>query len=102
MRGRGWSAAFWGATGLGALAVLLIIANTVLLSRNQTLQVEVNQRQQFINESVRLGGIDNNLIRALASASVTNHDDKLRAILAEAGVTFTVNPSASPAPRPGQ
>lgn len=97
MGGRAWQAAFWGACGLAALSLLLVAANGYLSSRNETLQADINQRQQFINQSVQLGQLDSTLIRALASAAVTNHDDKLRDILAEVGVTMTVNPEPPPA-----
>ena len=97
MGGRGWQAAFWAATALAALSLLLVAANGYLSSRNQLLQADVNQRQQFINQSVQLSQLDNTLIRALANAAVANHDDKLRDILAEVGVTMTLNPAPSPA-----
>jgi len=97
MRNWGWPTAYWAATALAVVAVLLIAANAVLLSRDQDLQAEVNQRQQIINQGVRLSQLNTNLIRALAGAAVTERDDKLRDILAEVGVTFTVNAGGAPA-----
>ncbi|MGO8918765.1 MAG: hypothetical protein ACLQJR_22930 [Stellaceae bacterium] len=94
MRG-GWGvAAFWTSSALAALAAALVAATVFLSSRNQELQADVNQRQQFIDQSVQLSRLNANLIRALANAAVANRDDKLREILAEVGVTFTVNPDA--------
>jgi len=101
MRNWGWLAAFWAATALAVVTVVLIAANAVLLSRDQDLQADVNQRQQVINQGVRLGQLNTTLIRTLAGAAVSEHDDKLRDILAEVGVTFTVNAGGAPAnPKP--
>src|SRR5437660_8901172 len=55
---------------------------------NRTVQAEVNRRQQFINQSVQLGRINEVLIRALAAAAVSNKDDRLRDLLAEDGITI--------------
>src|SRR5215813_5051759 len=58
---------------------------------NRSVQLEVNRRQQFINQSVQLGRVNDALIRALAASAVSNKDDKLRDLLAQNGIT--INPT---------
>src|SRR6266446_3151934 len=67
---------------LSGITVALVIVYIVLIQENRTVQAEVNQRQQFINDT---------LIRALAAAAVENNDDKLRELLAQNGIS--INPT---------
>jgi hypothetical protein len=92
MRAEGWL--YWMTVGLSAAAGALIIAYIILVQDNRTVQAEVNRRQQFINQSIQLGRVNEALIRALAAAAVSNNDDKLRDLLAENGIT--INASGEP------
>jgi hypothetical protein len=92
MRAEGWL--YWMTVGLSAAAGALIVAYIVLVQDNRTVQAEVNRRQQFINQSIQLGRVNEALIRALAAAAVSNNDDKLRNLLAENGIT--INASGEP------
>jgi hypothetical protein len=53
---------YWMAVG----PFLLVVAHIVLVQDNRPIQAQVNQRQQFINQSVELGRINEALIYALA------------------------------------
>jgi len=88
------------ATGLAVATLVLVVINSVVFLRNQAAQVEVNRRQEFINQSVQLGRVHDYLVRALATVATNNKDDSLRALLAEHGITFNVTPTAAPAPAP--
>jgi len=92
MRAEGWL--YWMTVGLSAAAGALIVAYIVLVQDNRTVQAEVNRRQQFINQSIQLGRVNEALIRALAAAAVSNNDDKLRDLLAENRIT--INASGEP------
>ena len=92
MRAEGWL--YWMTVGLSAADGALIVAYIVLVQDNRTVQAEVNRRQQFINQSIQLGRVNEALIRALAAAAVSNNDDKLRDLLAENGIT--INASGEP------
>jgi len=92
MRAEGWL--YWMTVGLSAAAGALIVAYIVLVQDNRTVQAEVNRRQQFINQSIQLGRVNEALIRALAAAAVSNNGDKLRDLLAENGIT--INASGEP------
>jgi len=90
---------------LSGITLILVVAYIVVIQDNRSIQAEVNQRQQFINQSIQLGRFNDTLIRALAAAAVDGKDDKLRELLARNGVT--INPKtgapereAAPAPAP--
>lgn len=74
--------------GLSAFTLILVIIYIILVQNNRSVQLEVNQRQQFINQSIQLGRVNEALIRALAAAAVSNKDDKLRDLLAQHGITI--------------
>jgi hypothetical protein len=74
---------------LSVLAIGLVASYIVLVQDNRSVQDEVNRRQQFINQAVQLGRINEALVRELAAAAVSANDDKLRDLLAQNG--FTVN-----------
>src|SRR5882724_2573845 len=76
---------------LSGITVALVIAYIVLIQENRSVQAEVNRRQQFINQSIQLGRINDALIRTLAAAAVENNDDKLRELLAQNGIS--INPT---------
>jgi hypothetical protein len=93
-------AAYWASVALGALTIVLVVANFFVLSANQSIQAETNQRQQFINQSAQFRRAGELLIRALAQAAVNAKDDKLRDLLAQQGVTLTA-PASEPAAAAG-
>ena len=97
MRTGGWL--YWVTVGLSGVTLVLVVAYIVLAQDNRANQAEVNQRQQFINQSIQLGRINEALIRALAAAAVNNKDDKLRDLLAQNGIT--INPTTG-APEPSR
>jgi hypothetical protein len=76
------------ALALSGLSVALVVAYIVLVQDNRSVQLEVNRRQQFINQSIQFGRINDTLIRALASAAVSKNDGKLRDLLAQNGITI--------------
>src|SRR6266436_4770068 len=78
--------------GLAGITLVLVVVYIVLVQENRSVQAEVNQRQQFINQSIQLGRINDALIRALAAAAVEHDDDKLRELLAQQGIT--INPAS--------
>ena len=71
--------------------MILVVVYIVLIQDNRSVQAGINQRQQFINQSIQLGRINDTLIRALAAAAVEHNDDKLRELLAQNGIT--INPT---------
>ena len=76
---------------LSGIALILVVVYIVLIQDNRSVQAGINQRQQFINQSIQLGRVNDALIRALAATAVSNKDDKLRDLLAQNGIT--INPT---------
>ena len=85
--------------GLAAVTAVGFVATNIYLHRtNQQLQEDLAQRQQFINESIRLSRFNTQLIQALATLAAQSDDQAIRNLLATQGITFTVN---LPEPDPG-
>jgi len=86
---------FWTLTVLASLILVLVAANMWLFLGNRSRQVEINQRQQFIQQSIQLEGLNREIVKALAELSVKNQDEQVKSLLASHGITFTVNPPPS-------
>lgn len=100
MRADGWGYRI--VLALSGITLILVFVYLVLIEQNRTIQAEVNQRQQFINQSVQVGRINEALLRALATVSVNQKDDKLRDLLAQNGITINPKTGApEPAPETG-
>ena len=89
---------------LSGITLVLVVAYIILVQDDHTMQAEVNQRQQFINQSIQLGRVDEALIRVLAANA--GKDDTLRELLAQNGISINATTgapereSAPPAPAP--
>ena len=77
---------------LSGITLILVVAYIVLVQDDHTMQAEVNQRQQFINQSIQLGRVNEALIRALAANA--GKDDKLRELLAQNGISINATTGA--------
>jgi hypothetical protein len=73
---------------LGILAMVLFIANVSLIESNHHMQDEISQRQAEITRSNGLGGLYQNLVQALADASMTYGDTQIRELLSSNGITI--------------
>src|SRR5271170_2810359 len=93
---------------LSGITLVLVVVYLYQVQANRSVQAEVNQRQQFINQSIQFNRINDALIRALAATAVSDKDDKLRDLLAQNGITINPTTGApsmkatSPAPAPGK
>src|SRR5271169_3034970 len=85
---------------LSGITLILVVVYLYQIEQNRSVQAEVNQRQQFINQSIQFGRVNEALIRALATVAVNDKDDKLRDLLAQNGIT--INPkTGAPVPAVG-
>ncbi len=73
---------------LSGISVILVLVYLVVSEQNRELQAKVNERQQFITQSIQFGRVNAALVRALATAAVGEKDDKLRALLAQNGIAI--------------
>src|SRR5262249_28191632 len=87
---------FWAATALASLAVLLVIVDGWLVTSNASIRATVNGRQQYINQSVQLSRLNQELVNELGALALKNNT-AIRQLLAESGVTVV-----GAAPAPGQ
>jgi len=75
-----------------SLAAAALTAYNYWLDRtNRELQAEIAARQTFLEESVRISQFSNQLIQALANLAAQSNDENLTKLLADHGVTFTLN-----------
>jgi hypothetical protein len=88
----------WFLSGIAVLGLAFVVINIFLFLGNRTIQGEVNDRQQFINQSMQLDRLNRELIAALANLAARNNDDQIRNLLASHGITFTVNQPTSAGP----
>jgi hypothetical protein len=85
-------------TGIALLSLVLVVADAVLFTQNRTLQTSFTGRQQFIQQTVQLEGLYQQMVKALAELSAKNKDDQLRSLLNAQGITFTLNQITPSAP----
>ena len=57
-------------TGLAVLVLLLVIVNILLMAGNQSLQLSVNERQQYIAETIQLEALNRQVIGVLAEMAL--------------------------------
>lgn len=91
---------YWITTALGLASLILLALNGYLVRDNRAVQREVAARQQFVQQSVQLEGLYREIVRALAELAARNNDADVRAMLGRHGISYTVNPSATPSPPP--
>ena len=80
-------------TGLAVLVLLLVIVNILLMAGNQSLQLSVNERQQYIAETIQLEALNRQVIGVLAEMALKTNDGQLKELLA--GVGINLSPAAT-------
>jgi hypothetical protein len=88
-------------TAVSGLAALTMVASVTLATMNRSLQQEIGQRQQYVQQSVQLEGLYREIVRALAELGARNNDQDVRALLRRHGITYSANAPA-PANPPAQ
>lgn len=78
---------------LGFLSLILVFVNMFLLVGNQSLQRTVAERQQLIMRGIQMQAPAREVITALANLAVRTDDEQLKQLLANHGITVTVNPT---------
>jgi len=85
-------------TALASLAALAMATSVTLASMNRSLQGDIGQRQQYVQQSVQLEGLYREIVRALAELGARNNDQDVRTLLQRHGITYSVNAPAPAAP----
>jgi hypothetical protein len=71
---------------------VLVLANILMSLGNQSLRGEVNERQQFIAQSIQLEGLHREIVAALATVALKTKDDQLKSLLTSQGISFSTAP----------
>lgn len=94
-RGRTGRFASVGLWTLCVACVAACAAQITLGRQNLTLRAEVQQRQQFVQQTVPLQTLYQEMARALAELGERGRDEQLRALLREHGISVTNAPPAA-------
>ena len=65
---------FWLAMGASGLACVLVLANMALFTQNRAAQQAIATRQQYIQQSVQLEALYQQLVKGAAELSARNND----------------------------
>ncbi|HSE87297.1 MAG TPA: hypothetical protein VLJ79_13825 [Candidatus Binatia bacterium] len=75
-------------TGLAVVMLVLVLVNILISLGNQSLRAEVNERQQFLAQSMQLEGLHREIITVLATVALKTNNDPLKSLLASQGIDF--------------
>jgi hypothetical protein len=78
-------------TALGVVALLLVVTNAALATMNRGTQVALNQKQLFIQQTVPLETLYQEMLKALAEMAVKSNDRQVLEMLAAQGLSVSVN-----------
>src|SRR4249919_3561914 len=79
---------------LAVLALVVTVAAMGVMYFNRSLQQEVAERQQAINQGLALSQLNMRLVNTLAGLAAQNKDEQLKTLLALHGITVSLNPAA--------
>ena len=82
----------WIMSAIACVTFLLVFINIILFLGNRGIQTEINNRQQFINQSIQLDRLNRELVGALANLGARTNDEQIKNLLAAHGITYSVNP----------
>jgi hypothetical protein len=83
-------------SGLGFVALALVVVNGVLVNQNRASQRLLVQRQQFVQQTVALEALYRDIVKSLAELAVKNNDRQVIDMLTAQGVNITVNTPPAP------
>jgi hypothetical protein len=86
---------WWVLTVCGIILLVLILTNMALFLGNRDKQININSRQQYIQESLVLEGLNRDIISALANLAVRNKDGQIADLLTAHGITVSVSQPAA-------
>jgi hypothetical protein len=95
IKGSAWEV---GTMVLAGLSLVLVIVNAGLVLRNQSIQLDVSQRQQAINQGLQFARIRQVLAQYVANVATQKKDSELSDLLAHHGITLGTAPPVPAAP----
>jgi hypothetical protein len=82
---------FYLLTTISAVALGLVFVTTTLSASIGGLRQQLDDRQQFINESIVLSRLNVQLAQVLANLAVATSDEELKRVLWDNGITFSTD-----------
>jgi hypothetical protein len=90
------------AMALALASVVLVCVDAALTLRNESAQAVVNQRQQFLNQTVQVNRIAQVLVQTIAKTAVGTNDEALAHLLERHGVRLQQNAPPATGAAPGE
>ena len=79
-------------TPLAVLVLILVLVNVLLTLGNQSLRLQLAERQQFMNQSIQMEGLYREIVGTLASVAVNRNDAELKSLLTSQGINVSGDP----------
>lgn len=86
---------FWLLNLAAFLALILVAINIAAALSNQDQREEINQRQQFLNQSVQLAQLNDQIIKSLASLAARTNDQSIKDLLNAHGISYSLDAAAA-------
>jgi len=82
-------------TILAVVALVLVVVNVMLALGNQSVQADVNERQQVIAQGIQAEQLNRQVVTVLANMAMKGNDEQLKNLLASSGVSLAPNPETA-------
>jgi hypothetical protein len=81
-------------TIIGGLMLVLVVVNILLSLGNQSLRMQVGERQQAITQAMQLEAVHREIVTAIATVALKTNDPQLKSLLASQGVNLEAAPGS--------
>ena len=86
---------FWVLAGVAILGLILVAVNIRLVVLNRDSQASISSRTQYLQQSVQLQNLYQEIVKAIADLAVRNKDEQLRDLLSHNGMSISTTPTAT-------
>jgi capsular polysaccharide biosynthesis protein len=86
---------FWVLAGVAILGLILVAVNIRLVVLNRDSQASISARAQYIQQSVQLQSLYQEIVKAEADLAVRNKDEQLRDLLSRNGMSISITPTTA-------
>jgi hypothetical protein len=81
-------------TIIGGLMLLAVVVNILLGLGNQSLRMQVGERQQAITQAMQLEAVHREIVAAIATVALKTNDQQLKSLLASQGINLEAAPGS--------
>ena len=81
-------------TIIGGLMLLLLVVNVLLSLGNQSLRMQVGERQQAITQAMQLEAVHREIVAGIATVAFKTNDPQLKGLLASQGINLEAAPGS--------